>query len=75
MDRGRALMLFNALEDGLRESDSLKVHGRKSYCINGECFCHVTVDGSQCEMGDVLWNRIDLWKKDFDIGEDDVEVK
>ena len=75
MDRNRALMLFNALEDGLRESDSLTVHGRSSYCIDDQCFCHINIESSQCEMGDILRSRISQWKTNFDIEEEDVKVK
>ncbi|WP_051482899.1 hypothetical protein [Thioalkalivibrio sp. HK1] len=75
MDRGRALMLFNALEDGLRESGSLTVQGRKSCCFDNECFCHISVESSQCEMGDILRSRIGQWKTNFDIEEEDVKVK
>ncbi|MBF2758929.1 MAG: hypothetical protein ISN28_01465 [Ectothiorhodospiraceae bacterium AqS1] len=68
-------MLLNALKEGLRESDFLTVHGGMSYCVEDKCFFHVSVESSQCEIGGMLRNGIDRWKKRFDIGEGDLEVK
>ncbi len=75
MDRGRVSVLLNVLEEGLRGSDFLTVHGGSSYCIEDKCFFHVSVESLQCEIGGMLRNRIDRWKKSFGIGEGDVEVR